>query len=108
MTLIKFEVSFRNPGGTMAINNLSWTASGEKYQATKGIDPGITRAWKITTGSKSIVVAILDDGFCYTHADLIDNIWHNPGEGGIDNQGFDKAIQQRTLAMAAGFKTIAR
>lgn len=35
-------------------------------------------------------MAILDDGFCYNHPDIRDNLWHNPGESGKDKNGFDK------------------
>ncbi|MDR2590312.1 MAG: S8 family serine peptidase [Oscillospiraceae bacterium] len=35
-------------------------------------------AWKITTGSKDVVVGIIDTGIEGTHPDLIDNIWVNP------------------------------
>jgi hypothetical protein len=55
--------------------------------AVPGIDLDLTRAWVITTGSKDVVVAIMDDGFCYDHPDIRDNIWHNPGETGTDTDG---------------------
>ena len=47
-------------------------------------------AWSITTGSRSVVVAFLDDGFFYDHADVAANIWHNPGESGLDDLGIPK------------------
>jgi len=37
-----------------------------------------------------VVVAVIDTGVRYTHEDLKDNMWKNPGETGTDSQGRSK------------------
>jgi subtilisin family serine protease len=47
-------------------------------------------AWQYTTGSRAVVVAVLDDGFFYWHEDIQDNLWQNPGEVGVDSSGYPR------------------
>lgn len=49
------------------------------------------RAWRLTTGSRDIVVAIIDTGIDANHPDLAENIWVNKGETGYDVKGRNKA-----------------
>jgi subtilisin family serine protease len=55
------------------------------------LDIGISSAWKHSRG-EGLIVAIIDSGIDYTHDDLVDNLWRNPGEIGMDNEGRDKSI----------------
>ncbi len=52
---------------------------------------GAPSAWGISKGASDVIVAVIDTGVDYTHEDLVDNIWHNPGEMGTDAQGHDKS-----------------
>ncbi len=47
---------------------------------TPGIDIDAARAWKVETGSKDVVVAVIDTGVNYNERDLKDNIFINQAE----------------------------
>ncbi len=54
-------------------------------------DINASRAWKITQGSRNVIVAVIDTGIDIRHEDISNNLWVNNGEVGFDSNGKDKA-----------------
>ncbi len=65
-------------GELWGLHNEGQTVSGDP--GTAGADIGAVEAWDIWTGDPTFRVAVIDTGVDYTHPDLVDNIWTNPGE----------------------------
>jgi len=58
-----------------------------EIQGTEGADIAACKAWDAARGSRKVIVAVIDTGIDYTHPNLKDNIWTNPGE--IPDNGID-------------------
>jgi len=55
-----------------------------------GADIGAVQAWDHATGSRGVLLAIIDSGVAYDLPDFVANMWHNPGEipgNGVDDDG---------------------
>ncbi len=84
------EVEYAEPNYIRRVQQLSppndsffsdqWALRNSGQQGGQpGADIGALDAWAVTTGSRDVVVAIIDTGIDYTHPELIDNLWEGPG-----------------------------
>ncbi len=62
------------------INRGNLFHEGEVTKSVVGADVQCEEAWKLSEGDPSIIVAVLDEGICLTHADLRNNLWINEDE----------------------------
>ena len=72
-------------GELYGLNNVGATGG------TVDADIDAPEAWTVTTGSKDVVVAIIDTGVDYNHPDIAPNYWTNSGETGLDASGVEKS-----------------
>ncbi len=64
---------------------VSTTGPDAEYGKQWGMaDIGVKEAWQMTStkGSPDMIVAVIDTGVDYTHEELAENMWRNPGESG--------------------------
>ena len=94
------DVEYAEPNFIVAINALPDDTNFSDLWAlhntgqTGGIydaDIDVPEAWDVATGSRNVVIAVVDTGVAYNHPDISANIWTNTGEtsclDGIDNDG---------------------
>ena len=80
------EPSFSKQWGLL---NTGSNSGGFFSSGIAGRDINAVNAWKITTGSDEVKIAVIDTGVDYTHPDLKNNIWVNEaeqnGQAGVDD-----------------------
>lgn len=99
------EVEYIEPNYTYTINQIRDRDYGKQWglkntgvnsgsifaPGKKGMDINAENAWKLTTGSTDVKIAVIDTGVDYTHNDLKENIMINEaelnGEEGVDDDG---------------------
>lgn len=57
------QVSFRRASGPVELPFVSSRPRSQRFELRQAYDPRIPEAWAITTGSRSVVIELLDDGF---------------------------------------------
>jgi len=82
-------------------NQWHYCNDGSLRKSSAGADVNLFEAWRFTTGSPEIIVAVIDEPVQYSHADLEANMWTNPHAGedaeyGNDLHGFNFARTNRT------------
>ncbi len=86
---------FSSPNDVDYLKQWNMNNSGEIDSAgtrgLPGVDVGAERAWEVQSGSKDVIVAVVDTGIDYTHPELISNMWTNEleekGQSGVDDDG---------------------
>ena len=67
-------------GQLWGLDNTGQTING--ISGTAAMDINAKEASAVTQGDQNLLVAVLDDGVDFTHPDLKDRAWKNPGESG--------------------------
>jgi subtilisin family serine protease len=80
-------------GQLWGLNNTGQTVGGQP--GTQDSDIDAPEAWDVSTGTSSVVVAVVDTGVDYNHPDLAANIWSAPS-------AFSVTIGGQTINCPAG------
>lgn len=84
------DATFNDPSLPDQWNYFNQGSAAVATSAYKGADINVKDVWaSLTTGDKSIIVAVVDEGVKYSHPDLKANIWTNSkeSEDGKDDDG---------------------
>jgi len=81
---------FTHLWGLFNTGSNTWGGAG-----TAGVDIDAPSAWNVTTGSRSLVVGVIDTGVDYNHPDLAANMWSAP-------TSFTVNIAGQSITCAAG------
>ena len=94
---VKAKAAPRKAGATMPFNDPRLSAQwhyhndGSLPNSVAGADINLFEAWKTTTGTPNVLVAIIDGGVDYKHEDLAQNMFVNTAElnglPGVDDDG---------------------
>lgn len=85
-----------------------WGLVNADKDGLRGVDIKAMEAWGVNTGTKDVIVAIIDTGIDHTHPDLKENMWENlaevNGTEGVDddNNGFVDDIHGYNFADSKG------
>jgi subtilisin family serine protease len=79
--LFPVQWAYSNTGQSIPIQEAEQHLGGST-PGTPGADERTLRAWRVSTGSRAIVIGEPDTGVEYDHPDLEANIWTNPGNIG--------------------------
>jgi len=86
-----YDIEYAQPNYIYTLDSIPQDPKFSEQWALKntltGIDINASKAWDITSGSNTTIVAVLDTGVDTNHPDLINNIFTNTGE--IPNNNID-------------------
>ncbi len=83
--------ALNNTGQTYYAQGTSLNMPPVPANGTPDADIDWLEAYEAGFPTNEIIVAIVDTGVDYTHPDIVNRMWINPGETGLDTNGFNKA-----------------